>query len=66
MDALGADTVVSVSMSARFSSSARLTNAESVASNLGIRYQVLPIELAFAAMQAQLAKVFVGTKPNAV
>jgi NAD+ synthetase len=53
-----------VAMPARYSSSGSLTDAESLAKNLGIRYEVLPIENGFKAMEGQLAKVFAGTKPN--
>jgi NAD+ synthase (glutamine-hydrolysing) len=31
---------------------------------LGIRYEVIPVEPAFQAMEGQLAKLFAGTKPN--
>ena len=64
VDALGADHVMGVSMPARYSSSGSLTDAELLAKNLGIRYEVLPIEATFKAMEGQLAKVFAGTKPN--
>ena len=64
VDALGADRVMGVSMPARYSSSGSLTDAELLAKNLGIRYEVLPIEPTFKAMEGQLAKVFAGTKPN--
>lgn len=64
VDALGADKVMGVSMPARYSSSGSLTDAEILAKNLGIRYEVIPIEPPFKAMEGQLAKVFAGTKPN--
>ena len=64
VDALGADKVMGVSMPARYSSSGSLSDAEKLAKNLGIRYEVIPIEPTFNAMEAQLAKVFAGTKPN--
>jgi len=64
VDALGADKVMGVSMPARYSSSGSLTDAELLARNLGIRYEVLPIESVFQAVEKQLAKVFAGTKPN--
>ncbi len=63
-DALGAENVLGVAMPARYSSSGSLTDAEKLARNLGIRYEVLPIEPAFNAVEAQLQKVFAGTKPN--
>ncbi len=63
-DALGAENVLGVAMPARYSSAGSLTDAEVLAKNLGIRYEVLPIEPAFQAVEKQLAKVFAGTKPN--
>jgi len=64
VDALGADKVMGVSLPARYSSSGSLTDAELLAKHLGIRYEVIPIEPPFKAMEGQLAKVFAGTKPN--
>ena len=63
-DALGAENVLGVSMPARYSSSGSLTDAERLAKNLGIRYEVLPIEPVFKSVEAQLKSVFAGTKPN--
>jgi len=63
-DALGADKVLGVSMPARYSSKGSLSDAEVLAKNLGIRYEVLPIEPVFQSVEKQLAKVFAGTKPN--
>jgi len=63
-DALGAENVLGVAMPARYSSEGSLTDAEQLAKNLGIRYEVLPIEPAFLAVEKQLGKVFAGTKPN--
>jgi NAD+ synthetase len=63
-DALGAENVLGVAMPARYSSSGSLTDAELLAKNLGIRFEILPIEPAFVAVEKQLEKVFAGTKPN--
>jgi NAD+ synthase (glutamine-hydrolysing) len=63
-NALGADNVLGVSMPARYSSEGSLSDAATLAKNLGIRYEVLPIEPVFQSVEKQLAKVFVGTKPN--
>src|SRR5208282_3017575 len=41
-----------------------LTDAELLAKNLRIHYEVLPIEPVFEAVEQQLAKIFAGTKPN--
>ncbi|MGH7988964.1 MAG: NAD+ synthase [Limisphaerales bacterium] len=64
VDALGADKVFGVAMPARYSSEGSLTDAEALAKNLGIRYEVLPIEPVFNSVEKQLEKVFAGTKPN--
>jgi NAD+ synthetase len=63
-DALGAENVWGISLPARYSSEGSLTDAEKLARTLGIRYDVLPIEPAFNAVEAQLHQVFAGTKPN--
>ena len=63
-DALGAENVFGVAMPARYSSAGSLTDAAQLAKNLGLRYEVLPIEPPFKAVEAQLAKLFAGTKPN--
>jgi len=63
-NALGADKVLGVSMPARYSSKGSLSDAEALAKNLGIRYETLPIEPVFQAVEKQLSKVFAGTKPN--
>jgi NAD+ synthetase len=64
VDALGADKVMGVSMPARYSSEGSLSDAAALAKNLGIRYEVLPIENGFKVMETQLAGIFSGTKPN--
>jgi NAD+ synthetase len=63
-EALGPDKVLGVSMPARYSSEGSLSDAGALAKNLGIRYEILPIEPAFQSLEKQLAKVFAGTKPN--
>jgi len=63
-DALGPDQVLGISMPARYSSAGSLSDAELLAKNLGIRYEVLPIEPVFQSAEKQLAKVFAGTRPN--
>ncbi len=63
-DALGAENVFGVAMPARYSSDGSLTDAGLLAKNLGIRYEVLPIEPVFLAVETQLQNIFAGTKPN--
>ena len=62
--ALGAENVFGVALPARYSSSGSLTDAELLAKNLGIRFEVLPIEPVFLAVESQLEKIFAGTRPN--
>ncbi len=63
-DALGAENVLGVAMPARYSSSGSLTDAELLAKNLGIRYEVFPIEPVFQSVEKQLEKAFANFKPN--
>ena len=63
-DALGADKVLGVAMPARYSSEGSLTDAEALAKNLGIRYEVFPIEPVFQSVEKQLEKAFANFKPN--
>jgi len=63
-EALGAENVFGVAMPARYSSSGSLTDAERLAKNLGLRYEVLPIEPVFNAVEKQLENVFAGTQRN--
>jgi NAD+ synthase (glutamine-hydrolysing) len=64
VSALGAGNVMGVAMPSRYSSGGSLTDAALLAKNLGIRYEVLPIEPVFNAVEKQLEKVFAGTRPN--
>ncbi len=64
VDALGADKVMGVGMPSRFSSEGSLRDARDLASNLGIRYEILPIEAPFAVMEKNLAGIFAGRARN--
>jgi NAD+ synthase (glutamine-hydrolysing) len=64
VDALGKDKVMGVAMPARYSSEGSLTDAKALAKNLGIRYEVLPIEPSFCAVEKQLKKIFAKLKPD--
>lgn len=63
-EALGPENVLGVSMPARYSSTGSLTDAEKLAHNLRIRYEVLPIEPAFQAVEKQLQPLFAQTARN--
>jgi NAD+ synthase (glutamine-hydrolysing) len=64
VDALGKENVLGVGMPARYSSEGSLVDAKAMAKNLGIRFEVLPIEPAFQAMEQQLQNVFANLKPD--
>ena len=64
VEALGKENVLGVAMPARYSSEGSLTDAEALARNLGIRYEVLPIEPVFCAAEKQLEKMFAGRKAD--
>jgi NAD+ synthase (glutamine-hydrolysing) len=63
-DALGPDRVLGVLMPSRFSSEGSVSDAEAVATNLGIRTLTVPIEAAHAAFLDMLAEPFRGTEPG--
>jgi NAD+ synthetase len=65
VEALGAEHVRGVSLPSRFSSQGSLEDAEQLAKNLGITYEVIPIESAFQAVGKQLQPVFAGRKEDA-
>jgi NAD+ synthetase len=58
--ALGPDRVHGVAMPSRFSSAHSLTDAEALAANLGIHYQVIPIDAIFSSFLDSLAPAFEG------
>ena len=63
-EALGKENVLGVAMPARYSSEGSLTDAEAQVKNLGIRYEILPIEPVFLAVEEQLRNVFASLKPD--
>jgi NAD+ synthetase len=63
-DALGKENVLGVAMPARYSSEGSLTDAESLAKSLGIRFELLPIEPMFLAVENQLKNIFANLKPD--
>jgi NAD+ synthase (glutamine-hydrolysing) len=63
-DALGPERVLGVLMPSRFSSEGSVTDADAVASNLGIRKRTVPIEAAHTAFLDMLAEPFRGTEPG--
>ncbi|MBI4481592.1 MAG: NAD+ synthase, partial [Acidobacteria bacterium] len=64
VDALGKENVVGISMPSQYTSDASKTDAQKLASNLGIRFATLPIKKAFDAYAGALAGMFSGTTPD--
>ncbi len=64
VDALGAESVMGVLMPSPHSSEGSITDAKQLAANLGIRHEVVPINLGMAAMEETLAPLFADTKPD--
>ncbi|HTD64921.1 MAG TPA: NAD+ synthase [Candidatus Limnocylindria bacterium] len=64
VDALGKENVRGVSLPSQFSSQGSLDDARILAANLGIRYDVIPIQPAFEAVKGQLSSVFAGLKED--
>jgi NAD+ synthetase len=60
VEALGKENVRGVSLPSEFSSQGSLDDARALADNLGIRYDVIPIQPMFASARAQLREVFAG------
>ncbi|MCB0178316.1 MAG: NAD+ synthase [Anaerolineae bacterium] len=63
-DALGPENVVGVSMPSRYSSDHSKSDAQQLAENLGIDYQVIAIEPVYQAYLDILADSFAGTTPG--
>ena len=59
-DAIGPENVYSLAMPSRYSSGHSLTDAESLARNLGIHHQVIPIEPMHSAYEASLDGLLTG------
>jgi NAD+ synthase (glutamine-hydrolysing) len=59
-EALGPENVHGISLPSQFSSKGSLDDAEALAKNLGIRYDVIPIQPGFLAVKNQLKDVFAG------
>lgn len=63
-DAIGADHVHGVSMPSRYSSDHSRSDAEQLASNLGVEFRTIAIEPAHQAMLDMLAPSFEGREPD--
>ncbi len=58
--ALGPENVTGVSLPSQFSSKGSLDDARALAQNLGIRYEVIPIQPVFETLKAALRELFRG------
>ncbi|MGZ5567947.1 MAG: NAD+ synthase [Limisphaerales bacterium] len=63
--ALGPENVHGVSLPSQFSSKGSLDDARELAKNLGIQYDVIPIQTAFECAKAQLKPLFAGKPEDA-
>ena len=63
-DALGAENVIGVGMPGPYSSSGSIGDARALAQNLGICFELLPIDDIFQSCSRTLAKVFAGRKED--
>lgn len=62
--ALGAENVRGVGMPSRYSSGGSVSDAEALAKNLGVAFDVIPIEPAHTAVEGMLTEVFAGMEPD--
>lgn len=63
-EALGSENVWAVGMPSRHSSEGSVVDARQLAENLGIRFDVVPIEPVFSSFLDQLEPLFEGTEPG--
>jgi NAD+ synthetase len=64
VEALGKGNVIGVSMPSQFSSKGSLDDARVLAQNLGIRYEVIPIQEALATLKGAFKELFKGRKED--
>ena len=64
-EALGSENVRGVSLPSQFSSRGSIDDAQALAANLGIQYDVIPIQAAFEAAKAELQPHFAGLQEDA-
>lgn len=63
-DALGSDRVWGLSMPTRYSSEGSVVDSKQLAANLGIRFDVVPVDGVFQSFLDALGGVFGGTEPG--
>lgn len=62
--ALGPENVHTLLMPSRYSSNHSVDDSVALATNLGVSYEIVPIEKVFTAYEETLRPAFVGTKPD--
>ena len=61
VEALGKENVTGIGMPSEFSSEGSVTDAEALAKNLGIEFQIVPVKHIYAEFEKGLAPFFAGT-----
>jgi NAD+ synthase (glutamine-hydrolysing) len=64
VDALGKENVLGVGMPSPYSSEGSIADSRKLAENLGIRFEMIPINSLFAEYNKALEPLFVGLKPD--
>lgn len=64
VEALGSERVSGVALPSRYSSDHSVNDARALANNLGIDFQIIPIELAHRALEETMVTAFAGTDPG--
>ncbi len=62
--AIGSENIHGIGMPSRFSSGGSVDDAKALADNLNVKFDVIPIEPAHAAMEGMLNEMFTGTEPG--
>jgi len=62
--AVGSENVRGVGMPSRYSSDGSVSDAEALAKNLDVKFDVIPIEAAHTAVEGMLIDVFAGQEPD--
>jgi NAD+ synthase/NAD+ synthase (glutamine-hydrolysing) len=62
--ALGAENVTTIGMPSPYSSPGSIEDSRKLASNLGVRYEVIRIDEIFGGFNHALSEIFSGTKPD--
>ncbi len=63
-DALGPENVLCVSIPSRYTTRASVEDAKTLASNLGVRLEIIPLEPLYSAWEQTLGPLFVNCKPD--